>query len=110
MSNVSIARDHFKRIVAKIDGCIKEDITDEILDEILKTNLKNIPENEQKILFGSLIVLDDQLQEQSTPIDLINLMNKMLQNLVSFFKLLAPNMKPPDDNNNDEVQDVEKQD
>ena len=112
MLNIQLARNHFKSIVAKIDGCIKDEITDVILDAILTKHLKNISENEQKILFGSLIILNDQLHESSKPVDLINLMNQILQHLVDFFKLLAPNIQPSDENKeSDETQtDSKKQD
>lgn len=108
MSNISVARDHFKSIVAKIDGCLKDEITDEILDAILTNNLKNIHENEQKILFGSLIILDDQLQENSKPVDLIILMNQILQHLVDFFKLLAPNIQDKNKENEDKNKENEE--
>jgi hypothetical protein len=111
MSNILSAREHFKSIVAKIDGCLRDEITDEKLDAIITKNLKNIHEDEHKIMFGSLIILDDQLQEKSKPEDLINAMNQILQHMVDFFKLLAPSVQSPDENNeetqkNDEIQEV----
>lgn len=114
MSNISSAREHFKSIVAKIDGCLKDEITDEILDAIIAKKLKNIHENEHKIMFGSLIILDDQLQENSKPEDLINAMNQILQHMVEFFKLLAPSVQPSEENNdekqenNDKIQENDK--
>lgn len=105
MSIVS-TRDHFKSIIAKIDGQLREEITDEILDVIITKNLKNVSENERKIIFGSLIILDDDLPNESKPEDLINAMNKILQHLVDFFKLLAPGVQPQ--TSNDDNEKIEK--
>ena len=99
--SVTSARDHFKNIISKIDGQLKEEITDEILDAIISKNIKNIPDNEKKMIFGSLIILDDKLSNNSTPDDLIKAMNEILQHLVDFFKLLAPGVQPSLDNNTD---------
>lgn len=97
--SVASARDHFKSIISKIDGQLREEITDEILDAIISKNIKNIPDNEKKIIFGSLIILDDKLPNNSNPEDLIKAMNEILQHLVDFFKLLAPGVQPSSDNN-----------
>jgi hypothetical protein len=97
--SVASARDHFKNIISKIDGQLREEITDEILDAIISKNIKNIPDNEKKIIFGSLIILDDKLPNNSNPEDLIKAMNEILQHLVDFFKLLAPGVQPSSDNN-----------
>lgn len=102
--SVASARGHFKNIISKIDGQLREEITDEILDAIISKNIKNIPDNEKKIIFGSLIILDDKLPNNSNPEDLIKAMNEILQHLVDFFKLLAPGVQPsPDNNDNTEA-------
>lgn len=101
--SVASARDHFKNIISKIDGQLREEITDEILDAIISKNIKNIPDNEKKIIFGSLIILDDKIPNNSNPEDLIKAMNEILQHLVDFFKLLAPGVQASSDDNNTEV-------
>ncbi len=96
--SIASTRDHFKNIISKIEGQLRDEITDEILDAIIIQNLKNVPDNEKKLIFGALIIIDEKLTDNSKPDDLINAMNDILQHLGNFFKLLAPNINSTDNN------------
>ena len=91
MSLITSSKDHFKNIVSKICGTLSDKATDENIESAISKSLKNISENEKKIMFGLLMVIDDQLLENSSPDDLIKTINQLIQHQIEFLKIIVPN-------------------